>query len=72
LSSHYISANPTNRSEDSWNVVGALPGQDACQTAANQFNEGKVKKGQDASGLEYTYGVVCLPDTVDRRGPKAK
>jgi hypothetical protein len=67
-----------------WTPIGAGAGENACrQSLAAQVNSQRGQadaeiKGNNmvfwkaGPGLTMTYRYVCLPDTVDPRGPKGK
>ena len=59
--------------EEQWSVVSAYSpsggDEDACKQAAARFNRRGEQKS-DIPGRLYVH--VCLPDTVDPRGPKGK
>ena len=59
--------------EEKWSVVSAYSpsggDENACKQAAARFNRRGEQKG-DIPGRLYVH--ICLPDTVDPRGPTGK
>src|SRR5881296_541074 len=50
---------------------GAFTSKDECELAARRLRESQPQKKREGAGVRVT-GFVCLPDTVDPRGPKGK
>ena len=63
--------NPASGGEDSWTPTDAFKNEDLCKSLAIKLDKGMSSK-RDPSGYKYVSTVVCLPDTVDPRGPKGK
>jgi hypothetical protein len=53
-----------------WTVVGASDSQKACEQVAD--DKRKTPWNQPKDGSMMLVRFVCLPDTVDPRGPKGK
>lgn len=57
-----------------WSVLKGFPREkgDECARAVDQANANAAKSGADLGNKKDGVHFVCLPDTVDPRGPKAK
>jgi hypothetical protein len=65
--------NPAAPRGGAWSVVGSsytcsAVEKDVCERTAIQH----TKSWTDAAGYHYREKYLCLPDTVDPRGPKGK
>src|SRR5437764_5232189 len=68
--------------KESWFPEEAVPSHRECEATANAKNgvQSRVKDAEQrdlertgrAPVLSLNYSWLCLPDTVDQRGPKAK
>ena len=66
-----LSDNPAIPPSGNWIAEGAFKSKEECVRDIKQkrnayFGEAKLE------GYSYTRGVLCLPDTIDPRGPKGK
>jgi hypothetical protein len=68
LWSHLGSDNPAVTSEGVWARLPQARERDACERAARE----SAPEWADAGGYHYRQKLVCLPDSVDPRGPKTK
>lgn len=59
--------NPPPSESEKWRPVDSYTTPAPCRTAAFAANE--KMRGNEG---EYKFNYVCLPDTVDPRGPKGK
>ena len=55
---------------DAWKVMGAPPDAAKCRTFAAALND--ANKALTLPTEKSTEVALCLPDTVDPRGPKSK
>ena len=59
--------------EERWSVLAAYSSKDGGQTACEDFARMRSKAlEKDERTKRYGYSLMCLPDTVDPRGPKGK
>jgi len=67
-----LSTNPSAPVEGIWQPTVSFKAHAPCQTAAEQMSANNSGIRRSPGGHEYSYNYVCLPDTVDPRGPKGK
>jgi len=65
-----MSTNPAAPPEGLWQPSESFKTLDQCKTFAEKMNMRGPTFSRDAAGDRYISSNVCLPDTVDPRGPK--
>jgi hypothetical protein len=68
---HVTSTNPAAPTEGVWTPQHSFTANASCAPIETRMNETRGKR-RDPLGFEYDSVFVCLPDTVDPRGPKGK
>jgi len=71
---HMTTTNPAAPPEGIWEPLEAFRGPGECKPFADKMTAKRIseKVRRDTLGNEYLSTYVCLPDTVDPRGPKGK
>jgi hypothetical protein len=68
----WTSTMPLGSVEERWGVVGVYSresgGEAACETSADKWTKRVPQRDFERTGRAY----LCLPDTIDPRGPKGK
>jgi len=67
-----MSNNPSSPPGGVWQPVESFKGPDQCKPYATNMDTKMKGVTLDAGGYKYLSSFVCLPDTVDPRGPKGK
>jgi hypothetical protein len=69
----WVSAILPTSGEEVWSVIGAHSRESGGQTACERSAERATKRAeQDEKAKRMSRAYICLPDTVDPRGPKAR
>jgi hypothetical protein len=69
---HMSTDNPAAPISGVWEPVESFTSKGECDKLTELMSKGMKPASTDKSGHRYFTELLCLPDTVDPRGPKAK
>jgi hypothetical protein len=69
---HIMTSNPVAPATGEWMPTAAYKAQNECEPFAQRMTKANSRERTDAGGHRYLVEYICLPDTMDPRGPKVK